>query len=85
MPNLLAIDNGTQSVKAILFDPRGNLLAKSQVPFEPYFSDVPGWAEQHPHVFWDAVCQACQGPLAAGRCRQIQHCCRMRSPPSAPP
>ena len=61
MPNLLAIDNGTQSVKAILFDPRGNLLAKSQVPFEPYFSDVPGWAEQHPHVFWDAVCQACQG------------------------
>lgn len=61
MPNILAIDNGTQSVKAILFDPQGNLLAKSQVPFEPYFSDVPGWAEQHPHVFWDAVCQACQG------------------------
>ena len=48
MPNLLAIDNGTQSVKAILFDPRGNLLAKSQVPFEPYFSDVPGWAGAAP-------------------------------------
>ena len=61
MTNLLAIDNGTQSVKAILFDPRGNLLAKSQVPFEPYYSEVPGWAEQHPQVFWDAVCQACQG------------------------
>jgi len=61
MPNILAIDNGTQSVKAILFDPQGNLLAKSQVPFEPYFSDVPGWAEQHPHIFWNAVCEACQG------------------------
>ena len=26
---ILAIDNGTQSVRALLFDLRGNLLAKS--------------------------------------------------------
>ncbi len=59
--NLLAIDNGTQSVRALLFDPRGRLLAKNRIMIEPYFSVLPGFAEQHPLVFWDAVCQACQG------------------------
>jgi len=59
--NILAIDNGTQSVRALLFDLRGNLLAKQRVPIEPYYSDAPGLAEQHPQVFWQALCQACQG------------------------
>jgi sugar (pentulose or hexulose) kinase len=58
--HILAIDNGTQSVRALLFDPRGQLLAKSRVPIEPYFSTQPGYAEQHPEVFWQAVCDACQ-------------------------
>jgi sugar (pentulose or hexulose) kinase len=58
---LLAIDNGTQSVRALVFNLKGDLVAKHQVLIEPYFSDAPGLAEQHPHVFWDALCQACQG------------------------
>lgn len=58
--NLLAIDNGTQSVRALIFDPRGNLLAKQRVPIEAYYSKAPGLAEQDPQVFWDALCQACQ-------------------------
>ena len=58
--NLLAIDCGTQSVRALLFDPRGRLLAKARIPIQPYFSTAPGLAEQHPQVFWQAVCQACQ-------------------------
>ena len=49
---VLAIDNGTQSVRALVFDLRGNLLAKSQVVIEPYFSRQPGWAEQHPDTWW---------------------------------
>src|SRR5512136_2782460 len=57
---ILAIDNGTQSVRGLLFDLRGNLLAKSRVPIAPYFSAQPGYAEQHPEVFWQAVCDACQ-------------------------
>lgn len=57
---ILTIDNGTQSVRALLFDLDGELLAKTQVKIEPYFSEQPGWAEQHAHVYWDAVCQACQ-------------------------
>lgn len=59
--NILAIDNGTQSVRALIFDPAGNLLAKNRVPIEPYTSSAPGLAEQDPFVFWDGVCQACQG------------------------
>lgn len=57
---ILAIDNGTQSVRALLFDLRGNLLAKTRVAIEPYFSAQPGWAEQDPAVFWQAICDACQ-------------------------
>lgn len=58
---ILAIDNGTQSVRALLFDLKGNLLEKVQVPIKPYVSPKPNWAEQDPLVFWEAVCQACQG------------------------
>ena len=57
---LLAIDNGTQSLKALIFDLEGNLLAKESAPFKPYFSKHPGWAEQNPDVFWDSLCLACR-------------------------
>ena len=43
---ILAIDSGTQSVRALLFDLRGNLLDKVRVPIEPYYSLRPGWAER---------------------------------------
>jgi sugar (pentulose or hexulose) kinase len=59
--HILAIDNGTQSVRAMLFDLHGNLIAKQRIPIQPYFSNKPGWAEQDPAVFWEAVCEACQG------------------------
>jgi sugar (pentulose or hexulose) kinase len=58
--HILAIDTGTQSVRALLFDLQGNLVGKSQVPMEPYFSVQPGWAEQHPGYYWESLCQACQ-------------------------
>ena len=61
--NILAIDNGTQSVRALLFDLKGNLLAKSRVVIEPYFSPAPGLAEQDPENFWKAVCEACHQVL----------------------
>ena len=64
--NLLALDNGTQSVRALVFDLRGNLLAKQRVPIEPYYSTAPGLAEQDPEVFWKAVGEACQGLWAQG-------------------
>ncbi|MGQ9841058.1 MAG: FGGY-family carbohydrate kinase [Anaerolineae bacterium] len=57
---ILAIDSGTQSVRALVFDLQGNLLAKARVPVTPYVSPQPGWAENDPDMYWDALCQACQ-------------------------
>lgn len=58
---LLAIDNGTQSVRALIFDLRGNLVDKKQVHLNPYRSPKPGWAENEADYYWEAVCEACQG------------------------
>jgi sugar (pentulose or hexulose) kinase len=58
---ILAIDNGTQSVRAILFDLKGDIVAKSQVHLQAYYSCQPGWAEHDVEGYWQAVCQACQG------------------------
>ncbi len=57
---LLAIDNGTQSVRALLFDLRGECVAISQVPLQAYYSDQPGWAEQRCEYFWQQLCKATQ-------------------------
>lgn len=57
---ILTIDNGTQSVRALIFDLKGNLLAKSKIEFEPYFSDKPGWAEQKVESFWQNLALCCQ-------------------------
>jgi xylulokinase len=50
----LTFDVGTTSVKTALFDPRGNLLAKS---IQNYSLDTPqvDWYEVKPEVYWQAV------------------------------
>ena len=59
-PLLLALDNGTQSVRAMLFDLDGNLVAKSQIQLEAYVSPNPGWAEHDPEDYWKNLCLACR-------------------------
>jgi len=58
-PYLFAIDNGTQSVRALLFDTKGNLMGKGKQELEPYFSEQPGWAEQNPDYYWESLGKAC--------------------------
>ncbi|MFH2132571.1 MAG: FGGY-family carbohydrate kinase, partial [bacterium] len=58
--HILAFDNGTQSVRALLFDLKGNLTTKVQIQLEPYFSEQPGWAEQKAAYFWENLCRASQ-------------------------
>jgi sugar (pentulose or hexulose) kinase len=49
---ILAIDAGTQSMRAGLVDPAGNLVAFVKTAIDPYFSANPGWAEQDPEYYW---------------------------------
>ena len=56
---ILAIDQGTQSTRALVFDQHGEMLARSQIPIEPYFSDSPGQAEQSAEYYWQSLCRAC--------------------------
>lgn len=63
MPDtLLALDNGTQSVRALLFDRDGQLLFRSQVKFDPvYLAPEPGYAEQSADYYWDCLVKAVRG------------------------
>jgi sugar (pentulose or hexulose) kinase len=58
--HILAIDAGTQSVRALIFDAAGALVAKVKVPIEPYVSERPGWAEQRPEYYWESLTRACR-------------------------
>lgn len=63
---ILAIDNGTQSVRALAFDLSGKLVAKSQVKLDGYTSPQPGWMEHDVELFWTQACRACQELWATG-------------------
>lgn len=54
---ILSIDAGTQSIRAALVDASGNIIHIVKTPIQPYFSDHPGWAEQHPDYFWEMLCK----------------------------
>ncbi len=58
---ILAIDAGTQSIRAAFVDATGTILALNQVPIQPYFAPQPGWAEQDPEYLWTALCDATTG------------------------
>ncbi|MBV8721753.1 MAG: carbohydrate kinase, partial [Candidatus Eremiobacteraeota bacterium] len=57
---LLAIDNGTQSVRALAFDLAGALLGRTRVLIDDYSVERPGWHEYDPQRFWEKACQACR-------------------------
>lgn len=48
---ILALDSGTTSNRAILFDHAGQLLSVSQKEFEQIFPQ-PGWVEHNPEEIW---------------------------------
>jgi sugar (pentulose or hexulose) kinase len=56
---ILAVDAGTQSIRASLIDVRGNIRKIVKTPIEPYFSSRPGWAEQEPDYYWKNFCVTC--------------------------
>ncbi len=57
---ILAIDVGTQSVRAMVFDPRGTIEALAKVPIEPYVPGPPGCCEQDADLYWRSIGEACR-------------------------
>lgn len=53
----LGIDLGTSSVKLLLVDAQGQIIKSASREYPLYFPN-PGWAEQKPEEWWDAVCDA---------------------------
>lgn len=68
---ILAIDFGTQSVRGLVFDLAGNLVAKSQVAVE-YEHPRPEWTEAKVEVLWSAFCEASQAVLKLPEVNQEQ-------------
>ena len=61
---LLAIDCGTQSVRALLIDLGGTIVAKRQQVLESYSSAREGWLEHDAEAFWQATAAVCRGLLS---------------------
>ena len=57
MSNVLVVDAGTQSMRAIIFDDKGILLAKKQQKYPPFKSLKNGYVEQSADVYFDTLCQ----------------------------
>ena len=55
MSNVLVIDVGTQSMRGIIFDDKGNLLIKEQIKYKPYISKENGYMEQSAEMYWDVL------------------------------
>ena len=56
MKQLLGIDIGTSACKIAVFDEYGKVLAQSNQSYRVYYPH-PGFAEQEPEEWWQAVCR----------------------------
>lgn len=59
---ILALDQGTTSSRALLFDEGGEIVGLEQFEFAQSFPK-PGWVEHDPHEIWDSQLRAARGAL----------------------
>jgi glycerol kinase len=63
---ILAIDQGTTSTRAIVFDSSGRPVASAQKEL-PQIFPKPGWVEHDPEEIWRATGEVCRGALAEAK------------------
>jgi glycerol kinase len=63
MPYILALDQGTTSSRAIVFDRHGWARARAQQEFPQHFPR-PGWVEHDPRDLWETTRRTALGALA---------------------
>jgi glycerol kinase len=69
MPSyILAIDQGTTSSRAIIFDSRCKVMAIAQQEFKQHFPK-PGWVEHEPEDLWKTVVATCRAAMRKARVR----------------
>ena len=61
---LLGVDIGTSACKAAAFDGEGRVVAQAAGAYD-VSCPHPGWAEQDPEQWWEAVCRAIREVLEA--------------------
>jgi glycerol kinase len=66
MPYLLALDQGTTSSRAIVFDGSGSVVALAQREFKQHYPQ-PGWVEHDPEEIWTSQCDVAREALATAR------------------
>jgi xylulokinase len=68
--HLVGLDLGTSAVKAGLFDEAGQLLGMARRSY-PLYAPQPGWAEQDPGDWWQAVRETLREALAGWEAEPI--------------
>jgi glycerol kinase len=63
-PCILAIDQGTTSTRAMLFDGAGRVRHTVQIGLEQHYPR-PGWVEHDPEEIWQSVLACCRAAIAA--------------------
>ena len=61
---VVAIDQGTTSTRAVLFDTGGHARATAQTELTQHYPQ-PGWVEHDPEEIWRSVVSTCREAIAA--------------------
>jgi glycerol kinase len=64
--HILAIDQGTTSSRAIVFEAQGSVAGSHQLEFAQHFP-ADGWVEHDAEAIWASTLTACKGALAAAK------------------
>ncbi|MEX0885727.1 MAG: glycerol kinase GlpK [Phycisphaeraceae bacterium] len=68
MAYILALDQGTTSSRALLFDEAGTIVAAAQREFEQHFPR-PGWVEHDPEAIWSSQLAVAREAVAEAKAR----------------
>ena len=63
---VIAHDVGTSGVKAVLLDAKGNVLASAEENYGFTYPN-PGWVEQNPEDYWNAIVVSTKSVVKASR------------------
>ena len=63
---IAALDQGTTTSRAILFNSRGEIVSKAQYPFRQIFPQ-PGWVEHDPMEIWATTVRALSEAVDAAK------------------